>query len=213
MTEAAAPAHCTAQGCPATEVTQCAYVDRRSRPCSTAWCHEHAVMIDGAVYCRRHAGVVRAVGTQPDRLQSLPDLENRAPSLVNWMARDVDSDVRNILLRYAQGETTIDESPIMATGPPSNRMWTRHWKVLSHTGFNMRISLTVTEAEDTKVRASVDGTLVTEAEPPWIARRQAGVPLSPDIDAAERARFHRELLEAVEAHLARYIPGSSTPGG
>ena len=86
-------------------------------------------------------------------------------------------------------------------------------KVLSHTGFNMRISLTVTEAEDTKVRASVDGTLVTEAEPPWLARRQAGVRLSPDIDAAERARFHRELLEAVEAHLARYIPGSSTPGG
>jgi hypothetical protein len=165
-------------------------------------------MIEGLRLCRRHAGVIRAIGTDSDRLQSLPDLENRAPSLVNWVAQDVDADVRRILEQYAGSDSVIDRSAILAVGHAGKRAWTRHWKVLSHTGFDVRVSLTVAEADDTKVRAAVDGTMVTEAEPPWIASRRSGAQLTPEADALERARFHRELIEAVEAHLANYVPGS-----
>jgi len=162
------------------------------------------VVVDGMPLCRRHAGVVRAIGTEPDRLLSLPDLENRAPSLVNWVAHDVDPDVRRILQRYADSGTTIDESAIFPLGHATRRTWTRHWKLLSHTGFDIRISLMVAEAEDTTVRASVDGTVVAEVEPPWIARRRSGVTLTPEEDEAERARFRRQLVDAVETHLATY---------
>jgi len=176
--------------------------------CNTAWCAEHVVMVDGLPLCRRHAGVVRAIGTESDRLQSLPDLENRAPSLVNWVAQQVDADVRGILERYADGSSIIDQSAILPVGHAARRAWTRHWKVLSHTGFDVRISLTVAESDDTTVRAAVDGTVVSEAEPPWIASRRTGAALSPEEDAEERARFHRALIEAVEAHLANYTPGT-----
>src|SRR5207248_3146565 len=107
---------CTAASCTATDATACAYIDRRQRPCSTAWCAEHVVIVDGLTLCRRHAGVVRAIGTASDRLQSLPDLENRAPSLVNWVAEEVDADVRGILERYAGGSSIIDQSAILPVG-------------------------------------------------------------------------------------------------
>jgi hypothetical protein len=207
----AAPTRCTVASCTNTDVTPCAYVDRRQRPCNTAWCAQHVVMVDGMALCRRHAGVVRAIGTEPDRLVSLPDLENRAPSLVSWVAHDVDPDVRKLLERYADTGTTIDESAIFPLGHVTRRTWTRHWKVLSHTGFDVRISLMVAEAEDTTVRASVDGTIVAELEPPWIARRRSGLTLSPEEDEAERARFRRELIDAVAAHLAGHRPGGG-PG-
>jgi len=32
---------CAASGCAATTVVACAYVDRRGRPCPTAWCRDH----------------------------------------------------------------------------------------------------------------------------------------------------------------------------
>jgi len=112
--------------------------------------------------------------------------------------------VRRILQRYADSGTTIDESAIFPLGHATRRTWTRHWKLLSHTGFDIRISLMVAEAEDTTVRASVDGTVVAEVEPPWIARRRSGVTLTPEEDEAERARFRRQLVDAVETHLATY---------
>ena len=199
---------CTVAACAETDVTACAYVDRRQRPCNTAWCSLHLVVVHGMPLCRRHASVVRAIGTEPDRLASLPDLENRAPSLVNWVARDVDPHVREILQRYADRGTTIDESAIVPVGHVTRRTWTRHWKVLSHTGFDVRISLMVAEAEDTMVRISVDGTVVAEMEPPWIARRRSGMTLSPEQDEAERAQFRRQLVDAVEARLAGNSPGT-----
>jgi hypothetical protein len=212
-TEGTGAVRCTVASCTATDATPCAYVDRRQRPCNTAWCAQHVVFVSGMPLCRRHAGVVRAIGTEPDRLLSLPDLENRAPSLVSWVAHDVDPAVREILQRYADSGTTIDESAIFPVGHASRRTWTRHWKVLSHTGFDVRISIVVAEAEDTMVRASVDGTVVSEAEPPWIARRRSGQQLSPEEDAAERAQFRRTIIDAIEAHLAHYSPGSGPGAG
>jgi hypothetical protein len=201
------PLQCTAASCTSAEATACAYVDRRQRRCGTAWCSQHVVMVDGMPYCRRHAGVVRAIGSGSEQLHSPPDLENRAPSLVSWVAQDVDADVRGILRLHADSGSVIDESGIMPTGHVSRRAWTRHWKVLSHTGFDQRVSLTVTEADDTVVRASVDGTVVIEIEPPWIASRRSGVVLSAEADALEREEFHRQLIEAVAAHLAKDAPG------
>src|SRR5579863_1437905 len=74
---------CSYQGCPAAAIAPCSYVDRRQRPCPTAWCSDHQHIAFGASYCRRHAGIIEAVGMDHAHVP-LPDLDNRAPSLANW---------------------------------------------------------------------------------------------------------------------------------
>jgi len=198
--------HCSEKGCEAVNAVSCAYVDRRQRACPTSWCPDHQSIVDGLPYCRRHAGVLRAVGTAPDRLRSLPDLENRAPSLVNWVAHDVDADVRALLQHYSSAGATVTDSPIQAAGHATSRIWSRHWKVLSHTGFDVRIALSVAENQDTLLLGYVEGTLVHTVEPPWIASRRRGAPVSDAEDSAARERFRKDLIAALEAHLAFRYP-------
>ncbi len=84
----------------------CEYVDRRGRECRTAWCIEHRVTIEDRVYCRRHAGVVSALPSLDSSLAvSLPDLDNRAPSLVGWVSRQIDGDVWRLLLKELSSGT------------------------------------------------------------------------------------------------------------
>jgi len=91
---------CTQGGCTSHEGAPCEYVDRRGRECRTAWCPEHRVTIEDRVYCRRHAGVVSALPSLDSSLSvSLPDLDNRAPSLVGWVSRQIDGDVWRLLLK------------------------------------------------------------------------------------------------------------------
>src|SRR5438105_7619744 len=91
---------CTERGCTAVTGLECEYVDRRSRRCRTAWCPVHRLVVRDRVYCRRHAGVVEAVPTGVlDAQTPLPDLDNRAPSLVNWVTNEVDGEVRRLLIQ------------------------------------------------------------------------------------------------------------------
>ena len=68
----------------------CAYRDRRGAPCPAAFCPAHSVSFSGISYCRRHAGTVQAIGELAKDPNGFPDLNDRAPSLVNWIARDLD---------------------------------------------------------------------------------------------------------------------------
>jgi len=62
--------------------------------------HRAPVTIEGRVYCRRHAGVVSALPSLDSSLAvSLPDLDNRAPSLVGWVSRQIDGDIWRLLLK------------------------------------------------------------------------------------------------------------------
>src|SRR5438132_712259 len=91
---------CTRMGCTNGDTVQCEYVDRRSRQCRTAWCPRHRVTVENRVYCRRHAGVVSSLPAADSSLTApLPDLDNRAPSLAGWMARELDQGVWDILLK------------------------------------------------------------------------------------------------------------------
>jgi hypothetical protein len=52
----------------------------------------------------------------------------------------------------------------------------------------------------------VEGTLVHTVEPPWIASRRRGAPVSDAEDSAGRERFRKDLIAALEAHLAFRYP-------
>jgi len=192
---------CLEAGCEAGDAIQCTYVDRRERRCLTHWCLDHIALVDERPCCRRHAGVLRAIGNEPDAVHTLPDLENRAPSLVNWVGSHVDASLRSLLVRYSDPEARVAGSSTRPAGPPGHRKWARHWKALSSTGIDLSISLEVHESEDTIVFACADRVQVMGAEPPWITARRQGLELTPEQDAAARAYFYEDLIAALEAEL------------
>ncbi|MHB8533493.1 MAG: hypothetical protein ACYDC2_12315, partial [Solirubrobacteraceae bacterium] len=65
---------CSDPECWSMEAVPCSYVDRRSRQCETAWCRIHHQVAFNNIYCRRHAGIIRALGPEYSNVP-LPDLE------------------------------------------------------------------------------------------------------------------------------------------
>ena len=199
---------CSERDCRATTGERCAYVDRRGRTCGTAWCPDHQLILGGHVYCRRHAGVMRALAGGDG---SMPDLENRAPSLVNWVSRDLEDVVQEIVKGYRSelGTDRLISDPVhlVHLGPERLRIWERSWKLIDHTGWGLRVALEVDEARDTEVAVRVGRNIVTRVTPPWIQARLRGEPLSAEEDAAQREQFYRSLTEtlatAIEAELRR----------
>jgi hypothetical protein len=199
---------CTQQGCTATTGIECEYVDRRMRRCRTAWCPLHRVVVHHHVYCRRHAGVVAAVPT--DLLNSrspLPDLENRAPSLVNWVANEVDGQVRRLLLQELDatggGELVCDPTTLVFVGIDRRRGWERAWKLIGRDASVGRVSLLVEEDADTEVAVKVGFNVVDRLVPPWIAQRGDASGSTPADDRRARDRFNECILDAIDRGLAR----------
>lgn len=201
---------CSEHDCTATTGESCGYIDRRSRTCGTAWCPDHQSIVGGTVYCRRHAGVVRVLASGET---VMPDLENRAPSLVNWVSRDLDEVIQDIVNSYrAQlGTDRLVADPVHLDflGPERRRVWERSWKLVAHTGWSLRVSLEVDEARDTEVAVRVGRNIVARATPPWIAARLRGERLPAAEDAEQRREFYRSLTETmrneIEAELKRQV--------
>jgi hypothetical protein len=206
---------CSEDGCAEATAVGCGYVDRRSRRCSTAWCPRHRIVIDGRVYCRRHAGTVSAL---PDGAQSaspLPDLNNRAPSLVSWVAREVDADIRTMLLTHAPEDSgaqlVADPVFLIFLGPERQRAWERAWKLATHTGLSLRVALQVDEDADAEVAVKVGARVLGRFVPPWIAQRIRGEKLSEEVDAQRRAEFNKTILDTIargldhESRLSQYV--------
>jgi hypothetical protein len=193
---------CAATGCASTTVVPCAYLDRRDRACPTAWCPEHVEVAGDRPYCRRHAGVMRArVAEHHDSV--LPDLESRAPGLIEWLARDLTEGVEAALMATGEGESVSSE-PAHTVHPARvrERVWERSWRLCRHTGFVHRVCLQVAEARDTEVVVIVDRHEVARLTPPWIAARLSGESLSAGEDAHRRTEFRDGLLAAVRRGLS-----------
>lgn len=138
----------------------------------------------------------------------LPELDNRVPSLVYWVGRDLDSDVPVILatlVNQVEGESLVVEPVALVSGGgrTSERRWERNWKVLSHTGITQKVTLQVVEGAPTDVVLRVGQVVVAREKPPWIAAREAGVQLDPEEDALQRRAFYRRLHDAITAALSR----------
>jgi hypothetical protein len=197
---------CTQGGCTAQDAVPCAYVDRRGRECRTAWCGEHRFTIENRVYCRRHAGVVSALPSLDSSLAvALPDLDNRAPSLVGWVSRQIDGDVWRLLLKELSsgsgGQLVADPVTLIFVGIGRQRAWERAWRLDSHLGIAHRVSVAVEEADDTMITVKVGGNTVEQLVPPWIQHRVRGEAVTPDEDRKEREDFYQRVLDSIERGL------------
>jgi hypothetical protein len=194
---------CSERGCDSHIAVPCTYIDRRGLACETGWCEDHMVLIDGLPLCRRHASVLRAI-SEAERLTP-PDRNNRAPSLVEWVAEDLDGDIRAELDRVKlPGDQFYAEPAHLAhIGPARVRAWVRSWKLMDHTGFSHWVTVDVPEASQTEIAVRVDGNVVAHTEPPWIKARRDGVTLTPEEDAEQRRQFRDDLVARVREQLGK----------
>jgi len=206
---------CTQPGCGSATGLACQYVDRRGRDCRTSWCPQHRLVIDGRVYCRRHAGVVSALPVgYVGHAVPMPDLETRAPSLVSWVAREVDADVRQMLLAGLgdeRAQLVTDPVYLVLIGRDRRRAWERAWKLVDRSGRSLRVSLLVEECADAEVAVRVNAAVVERLAPPWIVQRLHGAQPPPEVDAQRRKDFNRRLLGIIQKGMGREAPANTVP--
>ena len=193
---------CAYAGCKNTNTTRCTYVDRRKRECGYAWCPEHQMIVADEVYCRRHGGVVRAISAIPYEEIEPPDLDNRALSLCEWVAADLDADLRRLLEGMQMGEETwVYAQPLslMMQRSLGIRAWARGWTLANQTGVMRKVGIHVDESDDASVVATADGREVSREIPPWISDR--GTPISEEAVTRRRAEFRERLLGDIKRAL------------
>lgn len=136
----------------------------------------------------------------------MPDLETRAPSLVSWVAREVDADIRQLLLaglRADQARLVTDPVYLVFIGCDRRRAWERAWKLVDHAGRSLRIALRVEECADAEVEIRVNAESVDRLTPPWIVQRLHGAMPPPEVDAQRRKDFNRRLLGVIHRGIER----------
>ena len=134
----------------------------------------------------------------------MPDVDNRAPSLVNWIARDLDANVRRLLSGAAKpGESVIaDETVHVARDFNRKARWEQSWRLVDHTGVILKVTIQVLEENNSLVRVHVGSGVIADGVPPWIARRTEDSDVA--TDAAQRQRFYQWLDESIFMAVDRF---------
>jgi hypothetical protein len=204
---------CSAPGCSKDTAQPCSYRDRRGRICQTAFCPDHGATVAGATYCRRHASTVQAIGDLAADPNAHPDLNDRTPSLVNWIARDLDQHIRTQLTSAAHaGESiVVDEAVRLTRDNKRNLRWERSWRLVESTGLVLKLTIHVSEEDDAMVRITVGSDLIAQGIPPWIARRRMGEEVDAAIDLAQRKLFYQFMEERITAAAAQFRIGGDRP--
>jgi hypothetical protein len=206
---------CTRAGCEKHTGNPCAYVDRRARRCETAWCEDHRSIIGGAPYCPRHAGIMTAL-LASSRKGHLPDIDNRAPSLANWVGNDIDEKMREAMGSIQssdEGETlVVDPIAYVYSGFDQSHRWERAWKIVNHTGVKIKVAVDVDESKDYVVRLRVGQKTVNQVIPPWVGHHEKREWTDPATDQRERTEFYGEVCgQLSEAILATHRDFTDRP--
>ena len=187
---------CAAAECGHPGGVRCRYRDRNGTECATTWCLVHVAQARGRDYCRRHAGVVRALPEGVPLEDALPPVTNRALSLLRWTGDTLDPLLRRIL-EHAHPEGVILVDPARAVRDYGTWVWRRSWEV---TGRDAQVSvdLDVAEEDDAVLVARVDAAEVSRLTPPWVTDRTD----DPQRDQDQRRRFYGAVVTAVRLAVA-----------
>ncbi len=160
-------------------------------------------MVNGTRYCRRHAGTLQALDTTSGRPVTVPDVSDRAASLVSWIARDLDASIRASLAKAARaGETVVaDDYVHLVRDQTREARWERGWRIVDHTGLVLKVTLFVNDSDDSIVYIRLGEVIIASGTPPWIANRLQGFTPEPSIDVAQRHTFYESIKTAIAAAL------------
>jgi hypothetical protein len=154
-------------------------------------------------YCRRHANTLQALDTTSGHAVTVPDVTDRAASLVNWIARDLDASIRTSLTQAARaGETVVaDDYVQLIRNQTREARWERGWRLVDHTGLVLKVTLFVDESDDSVVYIRLGEIIIGSGTPPWIANRSTGSVSDTSIDVAQRRTFYQSIETAISAAL------------
>lgn len=197
---------CGMPGCLNDTALPCAYRDRRGRGCDAVFCPDHRVTVAGVPYCRRHASTIQAIGEAAFDPNGLPDIDDRTPSLVNWVSRDLDEKIRAMLAGAARpGESVVvDDAVRLARDRSRASRWERSWRIVESTGIVLKVTVHISDEDDALVHVTVGADVVADEIPPWIARRREGLPFDATIDRDERHLFYQSLEERIAEAITRF---------
>jgi hypothetical protein len=144
-------------------------------------------------FCRRHAGVVRALPVGTPLTGTLPPINNRALPLLRWTGETLDPLMRRVL-QHHRPDGTLLVDPVRLVSTRGQHSWRRSWAVADAAG-QTAIDLDVAEEADALLIARVDGQIVAQSVPPWVTDRTS----DPDRDLFLRRAFYERVVMAVDA--------------
>jgi hypothetical protein len=146
---------------------------------------------------------MQAIDTSSGLPVTVPDVSDRAASLVNWIARDLDGSIRASLAHAARaGESVVaDDYVHLVRDQTREARWERGWRLVDHTGLVLKVTLFVNDSSDSLVYIRLGEVIIASGTPPWIANRSAGVGPEASIDLAQRQTFYQSIETAIAALL------------
>src|SRR5581483_6698778 len=146
--------------------------------------------------------------------EGLPDLDNRAPSLVAYVADAIEPAVLGMLSEFCASGAGEHISSDGLRGIHSLRhktRWLRSWYIANQTGVLVQVAVQIDEATDPLVSITVDRAVVASGVPPWIRARTTG-----NEDAKgelANAAFFQAFVQAARAAVEReHVAAARRPG-
>ena len=199
--------YCSARGCTQKTGLACSYIDRRQRPCPTAWCPQHRTITHGSVFCSTHGRLLEGAADE-FREEIRIDLENLVPVVLGWIVQEFDAEVSMAMLDIAmewQQALVLDPVHFVFVGINRVRSWERAWKVCDNLGPTLRVALVIEEANPGVVEARINARPVVSLTVPWHESHGYGPPPATLAEARGAVfEFRERLLAALIRGIAEW---------
>ena len=199
---------CTEHECSHHTEYMCSYQDLTGFGCGTWWCGKHISRLGLDPYCRRHAGVIKALSVNAGTIREikhLPAINDRSLSLAAMVGGDIDKDITEILRRrYSSRKdvSVVADRAVRESRTGATVAWERNWSAARAQGYETRITLLVGVDEPSLVKLRVGSMEIFSGVPDWIANRLEGKPAN----HSDRAHFRARLIQIVTEAVDRPAP-------
>lgn len=197
--------YCSARGCSQKTGLACSYVDRKERPCPTAWCPQHRHVTHGGVFCPTHGDFLD--GTAYEFRETVRvDLGNAVPTVLAWVVQEIDAEISTAMLYVAMEwhqALVLDPVHFALAGVHRTRTWERAWKVCDTVGPTLRVSVVIEEGRPNVAEARMNGQTLISLIVPWHEAHGFGEPPATKAEARGQAfDFRQRLLAALIRGIA-----------
>lgn len=183
---------CAREACDSTTAVPCRYTDRRGHRCDIALCREHRHDAGSRPLCPRHAAILAAIRAGSLLASPLPDVGNRAPSVLAAAASKLDSEFSALLTHNSGGGQLIRNPGRLTFTSDRHRTWTQRWSVASHRGPEFTLQLAVSEAAPHELVVNLDGRPVTSIPAVW--QRRGDEPLVKSVRERVALAFEEQTI-------------------
>lgn len=203
---------CRVSTCTSTLTWECTYTDTSGLTCGEHFCPDHLLVVDGAPFCRRHAGVASLLLTRVGTLLEMPvpRVDDRCLPLLLRIAAQLDDRIVQVLQHLYAGryDVQIGAHAHIRDYRDQGRIagWQAQWTATAQSGHLTVISLRSNNTEPPVVEIARDGRVLMEGAPEWVLRHDEDRWNGPaDTD------FVEALFGALVASFSAPVPASG-PG-